>query len=207
MNEQLPRARFTPMQRLFIEAYLVSKNITKAAIAAGCKERSAHAVGSKWFNTTKIRAEIDARLASTLDRYAVTSDRIIRELAKLAFGNLDDFIVVQDDGTVSIDFGTTTRDQVASLSGLEIDEYSEGRGDSAKPVRRVKLKFSEKRQALMDLAKLMRMLPADRVEHTGRLQHEHKLDIAALSHEQRDQLRTLLLAARKPTITDVDDES
>ena len=29
MSEQLPRVRFTPMQRLFIEAYLVSKNITK----------------------------------------------------------------------------------------------------------------------------------------------------------------------------------
>jgi phage terminase small subunit len=205
--EQLPRVRFTPMQHLFIEAYLVSKNITKAAIAAGCKERSAHAVGWKWFNKTEIRAEIDARLAATLDRYAVTSDRIIRELAKLAFGNLDDFIVVQDDGTVSVDFGTATREQVASLSGIEIDEYSEGRGDSAKPVRRVKLKFSEKRQALMDLAKLTRMMPADRIEHSGGVQVEHKLDIAALSHEQRDQLRTLLLAARKPTITDVDDES
>jgi phage terminase small subunit len=206
MKEQLPRVRFTTMQRLFIEAYLVSRNITKAAIAAGCKERSAHAVGWKWFNKTEIRAEIDARLASTLDRYAVTSDRIIRELAMIAFGNLDDFIVVQDDGTVSVDFGTATRDQVASLSGLEIDEYSEGRGDSAKPVRRVKLKFSEKRQALMDLAKLTRMMPADRVEHSGQLQHEHKLNIAALDHDQRDQLRALLLKARGP-VTDVDDQS
>jgi hypothetical protein len=51
------------------------------------------------------------------------------------------------------------------------------------------------------------MMPADRIEHSGGVQVEHKLDIAALSHEQRDQLRTLLLAARKPTITDVDDES
>jgi S-(hydroxymethyl)glutathione dehydrogenase / alcohol dehydrogenase len=29
-----------------------------------------------------------ARLAATFDRYAVTSDRIIRELAKIAFGNI-----------------------------------------------------------------------------------------------------------------------
>ena len=100
MNEQLPRARFTPMQRLFIEAYLVSRSLTKAAIAAGCKERSAHAVGWKWFNKAEIRAEIEARLASTLDRYAVTSDRIIRELAQIAFANIGDFIVVQDDGSL-----------------------------------------------------------------------------------------------------------
>jgi phage terminase small subunit len=83
-----PRA-FPLKQRLFIEAYLVSGSFTKAAIAAGCKERSAHAVGWKW-SYAKIRAEIDACLASTLDRYAVTSDRIIRELALIGFGNIDD---------------------------------------------------------------------------------------------------------------------
>ena len=98
MNEQLPPVRFTLKQRLFIEAYLVSGSLTKAAIAAGCKERSAHAVGWKWFNKADIRAEIEARLASTLDRYAVTSDRIIRELAKIAFANIGDFIAVRADG-------------------------------------------------------------------------------------------------------------
>ena len=114
--------RFTPMQRLFIEAYLVSKNITKAAIAAGCKERSAHAVGWKWFNNTEIRAEIEARLAATFDRYAITSERIIRELAKIGFGNIDDFVAVQDDGSLVVDFGTATREQMASLKSIEIDE-------------------------------------------------------------------------------------
>ena len=96
MSEQMPHVRFTPMQHLFIEAYLVSKNITKAAIAAGCKERSAHAVGWKWFNKAAIRAEIEARLASTLDRYAVTSDRIVRELALIAFASIGDFIAMEE---------------------------------------------------------------------------------------------------------------
>ena len=59
----------------------------------------------------------------------------------------------------------------------------------------------------MDLAKLTRMMPADRVEHSGGVQVEHKLDIAALSHEQRDQLRALLLAARRAPVTDVADEN
>ena len=194
MNEQLPRARFTPMQRLFIEAYLASNNITKAAIAAGCKERSAHAVGWKWFNKAEIRAEIEARLAATLDRYAVTSDRIIRELALIAFGNVGDFIAVQDDGSLVVDFGTATRDQTASLKSIETI-------DSAAPgVRRIKISLSDKRQALMDLAKLARMLPADRHEHSGSIEHhlvkpEHKVDIEAMAPEEREQLRTVLLKA------------
>src|SRR5712672_2177508 len=140
MNEQLPRARFTPMQRHFIEAYLVSRNITKAAIAAGCKERSAHAVGWKWFNKTEIRAEIDARLASTLDRYAVTGDRIIRELALIGFGSIDDFVAVQDDGSLVVDFGTATREQMASLKSVEIDKHTIA--SAAPSVRRVKISMS-----------------------------------------------------------------
>ena len=203
MNEQLPRVRFTPMQRLFIEAYLVSKNITKAAIAAGCKERSAHAVGWKWFNKTEIRAEIEARLASTLDRYAVTSDRIIRELALIGFGNIEDFVAVQDDGSLAVDFGTATREQMASLKSIEIDERTiDG---AAAGVRRIKISLSDKRQALMDLAKIARMLPADRHEHSGpgggpiafdaNVRPEHKIDIEGMSPEEREQLRETLLTA------------
>jgi phage terminase small subunit len=192
MNEQLPHVRFTAMQRLFIEAYLVSSNITKAAIAAGCKERSAHAVGWKWFNKAAIRAEIDARLASTLDRYAVTSERIMRELALIAFGNIGDFIAVQDGGSAIVDFGTATPEQMASLKSIEtIDGAAAG-------VRKVKIRMRDKRQALMDLAKIARMLPADRLEHSGSVEHvvpeEHKIDIESMAPEEREELRELLLS-------------
>jgi phage terminase small subunit len=197
MNEQLPRVRFTPMQHLFIEAYLVSKNITKAAIAAGCKERSAHAVGWKWFNKTEIRAEIEARLAASFDRYAVTSDRIIRELALIGFGNIDDFVAVQDDGSLVVDFGTATREQMASLKSIEIDERPIA--GAAAGVRRIKISMSDKRQALMDLAKIARMLPADRHEHSASIEHvvrpEHTIDIESMAPEEREQLRETLLAA------------
>ena len=195
--EQLPRGCFTPMQHLFIEAYLVSKNITKAAIAAGCNERSAHAVGWKWFNKAAIRAEIEARLASTLDRYAVTSERIMRELALIAFGNIGDFLAVQDGGSAIVDFGTATREQMASLKSVEIDERTIA--GAAAGVRRIKISLSDKRQALMDLAKIARMLPADRLEHSGSIEHavkpEHKIDIEGMSPEEREQLRALLLTA------------
>ena len=115
MSEQLPRMRFTPKQRLFIEAYLIHKNATKAAIAAGFSERSANNQGTRLMADDAIRAEIETRLASTFDRYAVTSDRIIRELALIAFGNIGDFIAVQDGGRAIVDFGTATREQMASL--------------------------------------------------------------------------------------------
>jgi phage terminase small subunit len=194
MSEQLPRLRFSPKQHLFIEAYLIHKNATKAAIAAGFSERSANNQGTRLMANDAIRAEIEARLASTLDRYAVTSDRIVRELAKIAFGNVNDFILVQDDGSLVVDFGTATREQMASLKSIEtIDGAAPG-------VRRIKISMSDKRQALMDLAKLHRMLPADRLEHSGSVEHrivpaEHTIDIESMDQDQREQLRSLLLTA------------
>jgi phage terminase small subunit len=201
MNEQLSRVRFTPMQRLFIEAYLISKNATKAAIAAGFSERSANNQGTRLMANDAIRAEIEARLAATLDRHAITADRIIRELALIAFGNIGDFVSVQDDGSLVVDFGTATREHIASLKSIEIDERTiDG---AAARVRRVKINMSDKRQALMDLAKIARMLPADRLEHTGAgggpiavdvgVKEEHKIDIEAMSLEEREQLRQTLL--------------
>jgi phage terminase small subunit len=197
MNEQLPRMRFTSRQRLFIEAYLVSRSLTKAAIAAGCKERSAHAVGWQWFKKAEIRAEIDRRMAALFDRYAVTSDRIIRELALIAFANIGDFIAVQAGGSAIVDFATATREQMASLKSVEIDDRTIA--GTAAGVRRIKISMSDKRQALMDLAKLHRMLPADRHEHSGSIEHvvrpEHTIDIEGMAPEEREQLRTLLLNA------------
>ena len=201
MNEQLPRVRFTPKQRLFIEAYLIHKNATKAAIAAGFSERSANNQGTRLMANDAIRAEIEARLAATFDRYAITSERIIRELALIAFGNIEDFVAVQDDGSLAVDFGTATREQMASLKSIEIDERTI---DGAAPgVRKVKISMSDKRQALMDLAKIARMLPADRHEHSGpgggpiafdvNVKEEHKIDIEAMAPEEREQLRALLL--------------
>ena len=52
---------------------------------------------------------------------------------------------------------------------------------------RLKISMSDKRQALMDLAKIARLLPADRHEHSGpggrsiefdvNVKDEHKIDI------------------------------
>jgi hypothetical protein len=101
--------------------------------------------------------------------------------------------LVQDDGSLAVDFGTATREQMASLKSIEtIDGAAPG-------VRRIKISMSDKRQALMDLAKLRRMLPADRLEHSGSIEHvvkpEHKIDIEGMDHEEREQLRELLLTA------------
>ena len=121
----------------------------------------------------------------------------MRELALIAFGNVGDFVMVQADGSLVVDFGTATREQLASLKSIELDER---KIDGAAPgARRIRISLSDKRQALMDLAKLARMLPADRHEHSGLIEHvvrpEHTIDIEGMAPEEREQLRTILLKA------------
>ena len=86
---------------------------------------------------------------------------------------------------------------MAPLKSIEMDERTID-GASA-GVRKVKISLSEKRQALMDLAKITRLLPADRLEHSGSIEHtvrpEHKIDIEAMAPEEREQLRAILLKA------------
>jgi hypothetical protein len=140
-------------------------------------------------------------MAALFDRYAVTSERIIRELALIAFANIGDFIAVEEGDSAIVDFGKATRDQMASLKSVEIDECTI---DGAAPgVRKIKIRLSDKRQALMDLAKIARLLPADRLEHSGPgggpiafdvgVKEEHKIDIEAMAPEEREQLRQTLL--------------
>ena len=146
-----------------------------------------------------IRAEIEARLASTLDRYAVTSDRIVRELAKIAFGNVDDFILVQDDGSLVVDFGTARHDEMASLKSIEIDERTTD--GAASGVRRIKISLNDKSQALMDLAKITshaagRSARAFSGSRPGTsCPRSTRSTSKSMAPQEREQLRELLLTA------------
>lgn len=208
-NEQQLERQLNFKEQLFIAAYVKTKNQSKAAIAAGYSERSASVHGARLFADVRIKAEIERRIEALIDRYEISADNIARELASLAFSSIGDLIAIQDDGTAIVDLSTATKRQLSALGGIEVEEST--LDGSPVGVRKVKLKgsLSDKRQALMDLAKLRRMLPSDRVEHSGSIEHivkeEHKIDIESMDHAERDQLKLLLLKATA-TITDVEEE-
>ena len=159
----------------------------------------------------RIKAEIERRIEALIDRYDVGAANIVRELASMAFASIDDFVAIQDDGSAIIDLSTATKRQLRALQSIDVDEeFKLGDKDQASKVKKIKLKMADKRAALMDLAKLQRLLPADRLEHSGSIEHrivpeEHKIDIEAMGQDEREQLRRLLLRAGQ--VTDVEDES
>jgi len=202
-----PRERLDPREQRFVDLYFENPNGTQAVLAAGFKftRGSAGVYATKLLKRGRIQRAIAEKSAKFLQRYEVTPDRLIREFSKIAFSNTDDFVAVQPDGSVVIDFGTATREQFAALASIETEEVLEGRGDDRVNVRKTRFKNYDKLKALSELAKLARMYPAERTELTGAdggpiqsasVNINHTMDIASLEPEQRDQLRSVLLAIK-----------
>lgn len=204
-------SQLTRRQQLFVAEYVANKgNGKRAAIAAGYSQNAATQQASLLLTYPKVREAIEKRWAKAFDRYDVTPEKITRELAKMAFGNVEDFISIQDDGSIIIDFSTATSDQLASLSSIQVDEYVEGRGEDGRLVKSIKFKQWDKRAALMDLAKLATMLPADRLQISGPgggpiEVKSSPIDLDKLDTEQRAMLKQLLLTAKRGPVTDVEE--
>ena len=201
---QFPIEQFTAKQQKFIIAYCRLQHVTNAAIEAGVNPKTAGVQGSKWLANPRIKAEVDRRLRLRLDRYDVAPDKIIREMALLAFSSLDDFIAFTQDNQAIIDFEGVTRDQMAGLTELVSEELRSRDGSTAGV--RTKIRLADKRAALMDLAKLIQMIGPERLEHTGpgggAIQHEHKhahvvLNPRDMTPRQRAQLKAVLLSIER----------
>lgn len=91
--------------------------------------------------------------AKMRERMEVTQERILEEVANLAYSNMADFIVIQEDGTFYTDFSGLTREQLAAIQEVTVDTYMDGRGEDAQRVKSVKFKLAPKAAAVELLGK------------------------------------------------------
>ena len=181
--------------------YVDNPNGTQAAIAAGYAPNSAHVTASRLLRRAKIKDAIARRNAELMVELDFTPQRIVREIAKVAGVNMADFVSIDDEGNPHVDLSGVKRRQLAALAAVEGPLVEEGR-----VVKAPKIRTHDKLKALDMLAKMARLYPAERTELTGAdgepIQTAnlnatvHKIDIASLEPEQRDQLRQVLLAIK-----------
>src|SRR5215475_12924278 len=79
--------KLTPRQVRFVAEYLIDANATQAAIRAGYKAKHADVSGCRLLANAKIRAAVDAGEAERAKRTQVTADKVIMELARVAFAD------------------------------------------------------------------------------------------------------------------------
>jgi phage terminase small subunit len=140
----LPRP-LTERQRLFVMEYLEDGNATAAAIRAGYSPSRADSQGHRLTRIPLVRSAIEEGLAARARREKVCRDRILEELARIAFADITDFLRWDRSGVTLRPVDELTREQTACVA--EIVETS---GKAGKVVR---VKLHGKLPALAALLK------------------------------------------------------
>lgn len=78
-------------RKIFVQEYLIDFNVTRAAKAAGYSEKTAHVTGHYLLKDPKVQAAIQDAMQARIERTQVTQDRVVKELAKLAFSDMRNF--------------------------------------------------------------------------------------------------------------------
>ena len=145
--------KLTAKQERFVAEYLVDLNATQAAIRAGYSKRTARSQGQRLLTNVDIAKAINAAVARRSERTEIEADAVIRELAKIGFANMLDYITIGKDGDPYVDLSKLTREQAAAIGEVTVEDFTDGRGEGARDVRRVKFKLADKRGALVDLGR------------------------------------------------------
>jgi phage terminase small subunit len=164
-------------QALFVRQYLIDLNATKAAERAGYSMRTAYSQGQRLLQHAAVRDEIQTLMDQRATKLEITAERVLAELALIGFANMFDYIGVTENGGARVDLSKLTREQAAAIQEVTVEEFTERTGEDCegKPifenVRRTKFKLSDKRAALVDLGRHLKLF-TDKVQLDGELQVE-----------------------------------
>ena len=151
------RDELTAKQQRFVAEYLVDLNATQAAVRAGYSQRTAAEMGYENLRKPQIADAIQQAMEARAEKLEITADRVLQELARMAFANMADYINVLDDGSAVVDLSELTPAQSAAIQEITSDVYVEGRGDDAERVKKIKFKLHSRCRPLELLGKHLGM--------------------------------------------------
>jgi phage terminase small subunit len=82
----------TPKQAAFVREYMLDLNATKAAIRAGYSSANAHTTASQLLGKKQVAAAVADAQRKAADRAQVTQDDVVRELARVGFSNISNYL-------------------------------------------------------------------------------------------------------------------
>ena len=147
-------------RRIFAAEYVIDLNEKRAAIAAGYSEDRGNAL----LGDSRVKALITFLLHNRAKRLEIKSDKVLEELARLAFSNMLDYMEIDEHGQPrGIDLTKLNRDSAAAIQEISEDATG-GQGDGERRlVIRRRFKLADKLRALELVMKHMGML-RDRVD-------------------------------------------
>lgn len=141
--------RMTKKQKIFVEEYLIDLNATQAAIRAGYSPATARIIAAENLSKPNISAAVEKALAERSKRTGINADRVVKELARIAFVKITD-VVDPYDVTIKAD---ASEDDLAAVQSVKVKTMDGDKGSSEE--REVKL--NDKIRALELLGKHLGM--------------------------------------------------
>lgn len=97
------------MQERFCQEYIIDLNATQAAIRAGYSERTAYSQGQRLLKKVEIQERIQELMKERGERTQITQDKVLQEIAIIAFSNAADYAhVVEKEATALVEGITVT---------------------------------------------------------------------------------------------------
>lgn len=155
--------KITAKQQRFVDEYLIDLNASQAAIRAGYKG-DPNTVGPRLLAYVGVRSQIEAGRAKRQERTAVTADRVVLEIARLAF--FDPRKLLTETGEPR-PIQELDDDTAAAIAGLETATEKDRSGEGVTHIR--KYKIADKNSALEKLAKHLGIYELDNHQKTDAL--------------------------------------
>ena len=133
----------TPLQERFVAEILIDDNATQAAIRAGYSPTYANKQAHKLVDNDRVAAAIQAARAAQQKRTQITADRVLQEIAKIAF--FDPRKLFDQYGNPK-NINEIDDDTAAAIAGLDVDTKTDGESDLLTITK--KLRLADKQKAL-----------------------------------------------------------
>lgn len=162
-------ASLAPKQQQFVAEYLANGfNATRAAITAGYAKANADTQGSRMLAMPKIAAVIAARTSAMLAKREITAERVLDEIAKLAYR--DPRKLFHRDGSL-VPVHELDEENASAIAGIEVIEKVSGKGKKQLVVRLKKIRLEERGENLERLGRYLKLF-TEKVEHSGKVKIE-----------------------------------
>jgi len=176
----------TVKSELFVKHYVANGgNASKAALAAGYSETTAHTSGWELLQKPEIKAAIKAEVAAALEDIDITRAAWLQEVKRLAFSNIKQVAEFDAEGLNFKPSSELTDDQSATIESVEFVEIS---GENAYR-KNLKIKQHSKSESLKILGKFLGML-IDKTE----IEHSGAVDMTQLTPEEFAKKKAEFLA-------------
>lgn len=153
----------SPKQAIFAREYLVDLNGAAAARRSGYKgtDRSMEVISSRLLKTPAVAAMVSSGMAKRAERTQITADRVLVELARIAFLDPADLFDANGNPRPIADIPEHAR---RAIIGCDVVQLYEGAGQTRKQDGEVrKIRLADKVRALELLGRHLGII-RDRVE-------------------------------------------